>query len=523
MKNKRIFVVSDLHGIREPYDSIINELEELASKSNEEIVLYINGDVIDRGPDSMYILRDVMKRSKGQKGNITVKMLAGNHELNMLEALEAKKGDEWPKKCTWFYKNNGGQVTAKQFDALPKKEQKEIVDFIYNLPLYETIEGEMFDDKGVILTHARPPRDIKTTDIKVLKDAFKSDHNYREVFKMLWTRDENLKSGERIGIKDYFTIIGHTPITDNGLGFEYSSYDKALNIDGGCAYYAQVDSFDLRVPLVELNFKDKNILINTYDKNGKKRDKYFMEDYYIFRLNDNYKNDKAINDNIIRHEQNSINDKIDDITLYIKEGTVHIKDKMINGAKYVLNNRDAVLGIMAIIVTIELFNIGRTIYNEHKSQEAESEEETNELVLTIDDNESKTDETTIELTYTVQENDNLTFIADKYNVNIEDIADYNNIENINIIYKNQKLLIPYRIKNDELTRFVKFLPGEEKTKSLAKEYHTTEKTINKLNKIIDSNKDGVVVPDIQAVIEMHNTETLINTSSIKVLTKKGYI
>lgn len=512
MKNKRIFVVSDLHGIREPYDSIINELEDLASKSNEEIVLYINGDVIDRGPDSMYILRDVMKRSKGQKGNITVKMLAGNHELNMLEALVDKKGNEWPKKCTWFYGENGGQVTAKQFDALSKKEQEKIVDFICNLPLYETIEGEIFDDKGVILTHARPPRDIKTTDIKVLKDALKSNHNYNEVFKMLWTRDENLKSDERIGIKDYFTIIGHTPITYNGLGFEYSSYDKALNIDGGCAYYAQVDSFDLRVPLVELNFKDKNILINTYDKNGKKRDKYFMEDYYIFRLNDNQINDEATSD------------KIDDITLSIKEGTVHIKDKMINGAKYVLNNRDAVLGIMAIIVTIELFNIGRTIYNEHKSQEAESEEETNELVLTIDDNDSKTDETTIELTYNVQENDNLTFIADKFNVNIEDIAEYNNIKNINLIYKNQKLLIPYKIKNDELIRFVKFLPGEEKTKSLVKEYHTTKKTIDSLNKIIDSNKDGVVVPDIQAVIEMHDTETVINTSSnIRVLTKKGYI
>ena len=53
----RKFIVSDLHGNGEVYDSIISYLENISLI--DKVELYINGDLIDRGIDSMRMLEDV--------------------------------------------------------------------------------------------------------------------------------------------------------------------------------------------------------------------------------------------------------------------------------------------------------------------------------------------------------------------------------------------------------------------------------------------------------------------------------
>ena len=62
----RKFVVSDLHGNGEVYDSIMAYLENISLI--DDIELYINGDLIDRGPDSYRMLEDVMDRINNKKG-----------------------------------------------------------------------------------------------------------------------------------------------------------------------------------------------------------------------------------------------------------------------------------------------------------------------------------------------------------------------------------------------------------------------------------------------------------------------
>ena len=56
----RKFIVSDLHGNGNMYNSIIKYLENV--NKDDEIMLYINGDLIDRGLDSADMLLDVRKR-----------------------------------------------------------------------------------------------------------------------------------------------------------------------------------------------------------------------------------------------------------------------------------------------------------------------------------------------------------------------------------------------------------------------------------------------------------------------------
>ena len=69
-----IYVMSDIHGNRKKFDSI---LEQINLQAND--TLYILGDIVDRGSDPIGILRQVMKMDN-------VKMLLGNHELMMMEA-----------------------------------------------------------------------------------------------------------------------------------------------------------------------------------------------------------------------------------------------------------------------------------------------------------------------------------------------------------------------------------------------------------------------------------------------------
>lgn len=73
------YVMSDIHGNSKRFDSVMEQI-----KLQLEDTLYILGDVIDRYSDGIRILRRIMKMPN-------VKMLLGNHEYMMLEALQEQK------------------------------------------------------------------------------------------------------------------------------------------------------------------------------------------------------------------------------------------------------------------------------------------------------------------------------------------------------------------------------------------------------------------------------------------------
>ena len=112
----RKFIVSDLHGNGEVYNSIIGYLENISLC--EDVELYINGDLIDRGIDSFTMLMDVYERING-KGNIKINYLGGNHELMMWQALkERKPGKAVRRWCNWMC--NGGWVVEGELDREKK-------------------------------------------------------------------------------------------------------------------------------------------------------------------------------------------------------------------------------------------------------------------------------------------------------------------------------------------------------------------------------------------------------------------
>lgn len=129
-----IFVTSDAHGHLRALDRAL----ELAAPGSDDIV-YVLGDMVDRGPDPVGVLRLV-------HGLPHARVLLGNHEDMLLTALAT---GEQLDLLTW--EMNGGSPTAAGLDALPRDEYLDLLDWIENLPLWDVVEA---GGRPYVLCHA---------------------------------------------------------------------------------------------------------------------------------------------------------------------------------------------------------------------------------------------------------------------------------------------------------------------------------------------------------------------------------
>ena len=260
---------------------------------DEELMLYINGDLIDRGIDSADMLLDVKKRIINKKG-FPIKYLGGNHELMMYQTTNKRKDPfSFPTFSLWFF--NGGGITANRLKELVDiKEELDVVKFISELDIYNKFQ-EKIDDKKIVLVHAKCPR--KVNDICHLK--IKDDNKISEY---VWTREDDLTPilKESLGNKNYFTIIGHTPVaTKTGYSY-YEKYD-CLNIDGGCAAYANGYFKYDHTPLVEIDEQNNKLNILTFNNNNEIiYGNYFIDKRSIEMNNDELNNKRKYIDKSVK-------------------------------------------------------------------------------------------------------------------------------------------------------------------------------------------------------------------------------
>lgn len=189
------YVLSDIHGL---YDKFMNMLSEIRFTDSD--VLYIIGDVIDRGPDGIKLYQFLM-----QHENIHV--LKGNHEAFFLDAFSEKmKSDIGKDDIEGFLSRNriwtgfnGGASTVKEFFKLNANEQREIYDYIRHEKEYELIN---VNDRQYLLIHAG----LNLTENMSLQEMLERDIKREE---HLWIREDFLCSPKRL--KDITIIFGHTP------------------------------------------------------------------------------------------------------------------------------------------------------------------------------------------------------------------------------------------------------------------------------------------------------------------------
>ena len=263
----RNFVISDIHGNGNLYYSVISYLENISKY--DDVTLYVNGDLIDRGQESAEILIDLFRRINDNSNPFKIEYLGGNHELLMYNVFERRRNNIFvPSYNDWY--GNGGGVTDKGLESLLNKNKiNEIVDFISNLKLYHKFK-EKINGKQIVLVHACSPKEVKDEcDLKICEKE-------EPIFYIVWTRknDPFVPFRCRIGNKKYFSIVGHSA-NEEKYGYYYDKAENYLNIDGGSAMFVYGMSEFEHFPLVEI--KDNFLKILTFNnKNEIIYGNYFM-------------------------------------------------------------------------------------------------------------------------------------------------------------------------------------------------------------------------------------------------------
>ena len=112
-----IYILSDIHG---HYETFRKMLEKIRFSDND--FMYVLGDVIDRGPDGIQLIQDIMRRKN-------MELFLGNHELMMLNSVDPAGEDicNGRDTSTWL-DGNDGIKTFDRYKVLPIQERKELLE-----------------------------------------------------------------------------------------------------------------------------------------------------------------------------------------------------------------------------------------------------------------------------------------------------------------------------------------------------------------------------------------------------------
>lgn len=198
-----IYVMGDIHGFSTRFEDILSQIN-----LQPDDHLYILGDAIDRLPDGIFILQDLMKMP-----NVT--MLLGNHEHMMLEAIENPQNEE----AAYRWLNNGGGLTRDAFYKLEKPDADAILDYIRAMPINVEIE---VNGTQYLLVHGAPEC---TYDPHFTKYPNKLIH-------ALWQR---LEDGDEMP-EGKTVIFGHNSTEEYQYKRPISIWygDRMIGIDCGC-------------------------------------------------------------------------------------------------------------------------------------------------------------------------------------------------------------------------------------------------------------------------------------------------
>ena len=204
-----IYILSDIHGNTRRFQSI---LEQINLQSQD--TLYVLGDVIDRHPGGIGILREIMSMPNA-------KMLLGNHEYMMLRALGQPYDDnEDDGRALDHWYRNGGKVTHDHWKRLRKTLRREMMAYLRGLPLSEDVE---VNGKQYKLVHGAP------------MESYDHDPIYcNPIHFAVWKR---LEADTPVNCESTL-IFGHTPTQhyQNSVPMEIWRGNNRIGIDCGSGY-----------------------------------------------------------------------------------------------------------------------------------------------------------------------------------------------------------------------------------------------------------------------------------------------
>jgi len=214
-----IYVMSDLHGCYDKYKQMLEKIE-----LNNEDVLYVLGDIVDRGDGGIKILLDMMKRPN------VVPML-GNHEYMAYSVLKKfnveitayNYNSHLNSEAIEMYENwmlNGGITTSQAFAKLDKATRDSVIEYLGEFELFEEIE---VNGKTFVLVHGGLV-------------GFEEDKDLAEydIHDIIWGRCDYARQY----YKDKYLVTGHTPTYNIDEIYKGRIYrqNNHIAIDCGAVY-----------------------------------------------------------------------------------------------------------------------------------------------------------------------------------------------------------------------------------------------------------------------------------------------
>lgn len=226
------YCISDIHGDYERYIEMLQTIDFC-----DKDVLYVVGDVVDRGKSGMRILLDMMMRAN-------VYPILGNHEYMAIKCLEMltqeiteesiSQLDEDMMQGFVEWLNTGGQSTIDEFKALDKEQQEMVLEYLEEFALHEEVR---VNGKDFVIVHAG----IENFDESKPLEEY-------DLSELIFHKADYSKTY----YKNKYLITGHTPtrfiyeeqefspyVSKKGKPSKYDKIFKRNNhiaIDCGCGY-----------------------------------------------------------------------------------------------------------------------------------------------------------------------------------------------------------------------------------------------------------------------------------------------
>ena len=133
------YIISDIHGCYEEYRELLEKIH-----FSENDLLYVLGDAMDRGPEPIRVIQDMIARKN-------VIYIVGNHDYMMLRTLKKLAVEITEENCEthltsedlincFYWIQDGGRTTSDQFRALSRREQQNILDYVGDAYIYEVLK-----------------------------------------------------------------------------------------------------------------------------------------------------------------------------------------------------------------------------------------------------------------------------------------------------------------------------------------------------------------------------------------------
>jgi len=218
-------IIGDVHGC-------LDELTALTAKLGwktdphlhhpEGRKLFFVGDLVDRGPDSVGVLRFVMDAV--ERG--VALCVPGNHDIKLVKALKGQAVTQ----------SHGLKETMAQLEAEPKEFREQVRDFLYKL-----VSHQVVDNGKLCVAHAGLREEMQGRGSAAVRDFCLYGETTGEIdefglpVRYEWAKDYRGKT---------MVVFGHTPVP------EAEFFNNTIDIDTGCCFGGKLTA--LRYPEREI-------------------------------------------------------------------------------------------------------------------------------------------------------------------------------------------------------------------------------------------------------------------------------